>query len=179
MTSTPTPIAANGTKSNYIISVWDMAEWRYIHVRCALPHALHPLQHNSMIQFNLYVVECRCTHMTPFCHRKHIIWLECFHVTTGNNWSWHSVLFSGVIINYLMHHFYLYEKSICIHVLLSTFHACDELWYSMICLWCTFSIAIIPTSLYICIPTQVMYIIHCDGHNLFYQTQYISYHFVW
>ena len=58
----------------------------------------------------LYVAECRCTHMIPFCHRKHVNWLKCFHVTTLNNCSSHNVLSWGFIRNYLMHHFHLYEQ---------------------------------------------------------------------
>ena len=77
----------------------------------------------------LYVAECRCTHMRLFCHSKHINWLRCFHVTTGNNCSSDSVLSWGVIRNYLMHHFYLYEQRV--HVSIFCFqHLC--MWWIVI-----------------------------------------------
>ena len=57
-----------------------------------------------------YVAECRCTHMRPYCYRKHLNWLKCFHVTIVNNCSSHSVLSWGFIRNYLMHHFHLYVQ---------------------------------------------------------------------
>ena len=162
---------------SYQFDIWQNGD--ICNVRCTLPHSLHPLQTEFYHTMSLlYVAECRCIHMRPFCHSKHINWLKCFHVTSGNNYSSDSVLSWGVIRNYLMHHFYLLStKNTCIHLLLSTLHACDELQYSMTCPWWIFSVAIATTSLYICITTHVMHFIHCDGHNELYRAEYKSYHF--
>ena len=158
VTSTPTPIENNATEPYYIMSVWHMAEWRCTHVRCTLPHSLHPLQHSSTTRCHLYVAECRCTHVRPFCHRKHVNWLKCFHVTTLNNCSSHSVLSWGFIRNYLMHHFHLCEQRAHIPIFWSQHQMhvmdCDVVWnvhgglslcqltqplsiYVLVNMWCT------------------------------------------
>ena len=130
----------------------------------------------------LYVAECRCTHMRPFCHRKHINWLKCFHVTTVNNCSSHSVLSWGVIRNYLMHHFHLYEQRahvsiFCFQHLMHVMN-CDVVWnvhggfslyqltqllsiYVLLNMWCTSCIVMDIT---VCIGHSTNCTTLCDRH---------------
>ena len=126
-----------------------------------------------------YVAEYRWTQIRPFCHNTHVKWLKCFHVTT-----W--IIGDHVLRGMLRTHQILSDESFsslwteraCIHLLLSTPDAGDELWCSMKCAWWTFSLTVDKTSLYICLTEYPRQGINYHGYNSLCRVQYRWYHSV-
>ena len=165
--STPPLVEPSATKPYYTMSVWHGRMQMY-------PGQMYttPLIEPSATEFCYtmsvwYVAEYRWTQIRPFCHNTHVNWLKCFHVTILNNWWSHIECYLEDLSEIIWWIIFIsiWTDRTCIHLLLSTPDAGEDLWCSMNCAWWTFSLSTEKTSLYICLTEHQIQVINCHGHN--------------